>query len=140
MNDAVRLLNATSTGESLRFQDSDEDLRAFDLLPTALQHQVDWNNTKMAATWALEQLKRARASGRFVGGEATASVCRKTANTEMYEIAVFAGEYFAQTGCKYPHTAAEASIQRYGHLGPSKHPPRRYGKPVFRRQHPKRRR
>ena len=58
---------------------------------------------------------------------------------ERNEIAVFAGEYRARYGTPLPHIAAGASIQRYGALGPSRHPPRRVGAPVL-RAHAKRRR
>lgn len=58
--------------------------------------------------------------------------CERFDEMERNEIAVFAGEYRAQCGTDYPHTAAHASIQRYGELGPSKHPAKRYGKPVLR--------
>ena len=125
----TRLLNATSAGEQLRVEDYVTDMERFDLLPPPLRRQVDGNNTKMAAGWAEDQLRRARAAG-YAFGEAVASVCRKTALTEGYEIAVFAGEYRAQCGTPYPHTEAQASIQRYGAMGPSRFPPRRFGCPV----------
>lgn len=129
---SVRLLNATSSGEQLTFQEPAEDLAAFDALPPALQRQVDGNNTKMAASWALDQLRRARRIG-MSPDEAVASVCRKILLTESYEIAVFAGEFRGKYGTALPHVAADASIQRYGARGPSRHPPARCGKPVIRR-------
>lgn len=139
MKASNRLLNATSTGEAPTYQSDVEDLSWFDTLPPTLQRLVRENATKMSSAWTADQLRRA--STVFGSrAEAIASVGRKTLNTERFEIAVFAGEYFAETGSKYPHTEAQASIQRYGDLGPSKHPPRRYGKPVLRPQRRRRRR
>jgi hypothetical protein len=130
-----RLNNATTTGDQLTREPVDIDLARFDRFPFVLRRRVDANNTK-ASTAAIEpHLAWAMRTGCGVG--ATIS---RIDEIERNEIAVFAGEYFAATGCRYPHTAAEASIQRYGALGESRHPPRRYGRPVFQRQHPKRRR
>lgn len=135
MRTADRLNNATTTGERMTREAVDVDLARFDRFPLALRRRIDGNTTK-ASTAAVEpHLAWAMSNGR--GEQAT---IRRIDEIERNEIAVFAGEYFAATGCRYPHTEAQASIQRYGALGPSKHPPKRYGKPVFRRQHPKRRR
>lgn len=136
----IRLLNATSTGERPTFQSAPDDLEFLDGLPKTLRRQVCANNTKMSAAWATDQLSRAMGCGKFPSIEAAvASVCRKTALTEGFEITVFAGQYKAEHGCDLPHTAAGATVQQYGAYGLSRHPPRRYGKPVYRRQTKRRR-
>lgn len=135
MGTRERLNNATSTGEALTHEPLDWDLLRLDLFPSALRRSVRENNTKVSTKAIAEHFAWAQRNGRGPG----ATIAR-IGEIERNEIAVFAGEYFAATGCRYPHTEALASIQRYGALGPSKYPPKRYGKPVFRRQHPKRRR
>jgi hypothetical protein len=134
-SDRVRLLNATSSGETLRFQSPEEDFRAFDALPAVVRRQIADSNTKLAASAFTEHIAWAQRNG-----FGPARTMAKIVELERNEIAVFAGEYFAGTGCRYGHTAAEASIQRYGDRGPSRHAPRRYGKPVFRPRKGQRRR
>lgn len=131
---SVRLLNATSTGGQLFFEAPEDDFRRFDRLPHELRWRLADNNGKTAAAafeahidWAM----------RF--GHGARKTVAKVDELERNELAVFAGEYRGLYGHELPHLAAAASIQRYGERGPSKHPPRRCGKPVFRRQHPKRR-
>lgn len=135
MGTRERLNNATSTGETLTHEPIDIDLARFDALPAELRRCVDACATKVSTAAIAPHLAWAMQTGRGAG-----ATIRRILEIERNEIAVFAGEYRALTGARYPHTEAEASIQRYGELGPSKHPPRRYGKPVFRRQHPKQRR
>lgn len=121
----IRLLNATSTGERLTFEDPVDDFARFDRFPPALRWRIANNNTKLACVAFEAHLSWAQRSG--LGPSRTIA---KINEIERNEIAVFAGQYRAQCGAPYPHTAAEASIQRYGELGPSRHPPKRYGKPV----------
>lgn len=135
MRPSDRLNNSTATGERLTHEAVDVDLARFDAFPAALRLRINANTTKSSTAAVAPHLAWALRTGRGVG----ATISRIN-EIERNEIAVFAGEYFAETGSRYPHTEAQASIQRYGELGPSKHPPRRYGKPVMRRQHPKRRR
>lgn len=138
MTQSVRLLNSTSTGESPTMEDPDVDMERVDLLPAPLRRQLWVMSTKVSAKWMEDQLGRAvRVMPR---GDAISSVGRKAAMTETFEIGVFAGEYRAQCGTPYPHVAADASIQRYGVMGPSKHPPRNYGKSVLPQRRGRRRR
>lgn len=123
---AVRLLNATSTGERLTFEDPAIDLARLDRMPAVLRWAFQQSATKLATKafeahldWAMRK-----------SGSPTATV-RKLAEIEGNEIAVFAGEYRGRYGAQLPHVAADASIQRYGAMGPSRHPPKRYGKPVI---------
>lgn len=123
--ESVRLLNATSTGEALTFEAPSIDFARFDRLPASLRWRIACNNTKLAARafeahigWSLRQ---------GFGPERTIA---KINEHERHEIAVAAGEYRGKFKLEYPHTAAVVSIQRYGELGPSRHPPLRYGKPV----------
>ena len=122
---AVRLLNATSTGERLTFDDPVDDFAQFDRFPPALRWRIAENNTKASCAAVAQHFAWAQRNG--FGASRTIG---KINEIERNEIAVFAGQYRAQVGVPYPHTAAEASIQRYGALGPSRHPPKRYGKPV----------
>lgn len=132
-NSTVRRLNATSTGEILTFEAPEDDLARLDQLPVSLRGCLYQSATKLAAKAFAEHLAWARNSG--LGALATVE---KVDEIEANEIAVFAGQYRAQCGSEYPHTAAGVSIQRYGDPGPSRHPPKRYGKPVL--HHGKRRR
>lgn len=59
-------------------------------------------------------------------------VVAKLRETEANEIAVFAGQHLGRYRSALPHVAAQATIQRYGALGPSRHPPQRFGAPVIR--------
>jgi hypothetical protein len=131
---SVRLLNATSSGERLTFEAPEDDFRRFDRFPAALRWRISNNNTKLAAAAFEEHLAWAQRQGLGVS-----RTIAKINEIERNEIAVFAGEYRARYGTPLPHIAAGASIQRYGALGPSRHPPRRVGAPVL-RAHAKRRR
>ena len=124
---AVRLLNATSSGERPTFEDPAVDLARMDGWPPELRWRFQESATKLS-TKAFEAHYRWGCQQGF-GARRTIA---KLLEIERNEIAVFAGEYRGRYGVTYPHTAAEASIQRYGELGPSRHPPRRYGKPVVR--------
>ena len=122
---AVRLLNATSTGERLTFEDPVDDFARFDRFPPALRWRIAEDNTKLAAKAFEAHAAWAQRTGAGIG-----RTIAKIDEHERNEIAVLAGQYRAQCGTRYPHLAAEVSIQRYGALGPSRHPPKRYGKPV----------
>lgn len=127
---SARLLNATSTGDHLTFEEPAVDLARLDTFPAELRWRFQEAATKLSTRAFDAHLRWARAQGLGVS-----RTIAKLAEIEGNEIAVFAGEYRAQCGAVYPHVAAGASIQRYGELGPSRHPPKRYGKPVVRAQH-----
>jgi hypothetical protein len=129
MTDAVRRLNATSSGEVLTFEAPEDDLARLDAMPAGLRWRFQESVTKLSTRAFSAHLAWAIQVGR--GVRATAA---KLAEIEGNEIAVFAGQYRAECRAAYPHIAADASIQRYGALGPSRHPPKRYGKPVVRKQ------
>ena len=135
VTESVRHLNATSTGGTLCFEEPAEDFRRFDRFPAALRWRLADSNTKPAAAHFEAHVAWSMRNG-FGPGRTIA----KVDELERNELVVFAGEYLGRFRHQLPYVAAEVSVQRYGDLGPSKHPPRRYGKPVFRRQHPKRRR
>ena len=130
MSQSVRLLNATSTGERLTFEDPAEDLARLDRMPRELRWSFQDSATKLS-TKAFE----AHLKWSMENGHGHIRTLRKMREIETNEIAVAAGEYRAQCGTPYPHIEAVASIQRYGELGPSKHPPKNYGRPVI---HPRR--
>lgn len=129
MRDNVRLLNATSTGDVLTFEAPEDDLRRLDAMPAMLRWRFQQSATKLSTRAFAAHLAWAMSVGR--GASATVG---KLAEIERNEIAVFAGQYRAECGNAYPQIAADASIQRYGELGPSRHPAKRYGKPVVRKQ------
>lgn len=135
MKASNRINNATSTGGIPTYEDPATDLARLDRFPPVLR----WCYQE-AATKASTRAFAAHLSWALNNGRGAMATVAKFKETERNEIAVFAGEFFAETGSKYPHTEAQASIQRYGDLGPSKHPPRRYGKPVLRPQRRRRRR
>ncbi len=131
----VRLLNATSTGERLTFEEPAIDLARLDRMPREMRWAFQESATKLS-TRALEahlqwSLQNHGNSNRTIA---------KLREHEKNEIAVQAGEYRAQCGTPYPHVAAGVSIQRYGELGPSKHPPKNYGRPVMPQRRGRRRR
>lgn len=123
----LRLLNATASADRLIYEEPQDDLRRLEWFPRPLPWRFQECATKVATRafqphveWALRN------------GKGPLPTCQKFDEMERNEIAVFAGEYRADCGTDYPHIAAGASIQRYGELGPSKHPPKRYGKAVLR--------
>lgn len=132
---AVRLLNAATTGD-LTFDDPTSDMEKFDRLPVELRFRIATNNTKLAAG-AFEQ-HVAWANRQGIGSGRTIA---KINQFEQNEIAVFAGQYRGHYGTVLPHVAAGASIQRYGHPGLSKHAPKSFGRPIYRKPwRPRRRR
>ncbi len=134
-NKAVRLLNSATAGGTPHFEAPQVDMERFDRLPPAVRLRVNENNTKMAAKWAADHLLWAERNG--FGISRTIS---KIDEIERYEITVFAGQYQSAYQARLPHVAAGASIQRYGALGPSRHPPRRLAAPVIHRSRASRRR
>lgn len=135
MSQSVRLLNATSTGDRLTFEDPAIDLARFDRMPREMRWVFQQDATKLATKEIGKHLDWAIRTGRGCG-----PTIAKVREHETNEIAVFAGEYRAQCGTPYPHVEAVASIQRYGALGPSKHPPKNYGRPVIHPRKGRRRR
>lgn len=135
MSQSIRLLNATSTGERLTFEDPAVDLARLDRMPRELRWAFQDSATKLS-TKAFE----AHLQWSVQNGYGHTRTLRKLREIETNEVAVFAGEYRAQCGTPYPHVAAGVSIQRYGDLGPSKHPPKRYGRPVIHPRKGRRRR
>lgn len=123
---AVRALNATTTGD-LTFEDRAVDMARFDRFPAELRYRLATNNTKPAclsleahAKWAMRQ---------FGGVSRTIARVNKI---EQNDLEVFAGQYFGQYGTKMPHIAAEATFLRYGMMGPSRHPPKAFGRDIYR--------
>jgi hypothetical protein len=131
--ESVRSLNATTAGGDLAFESPDVDFARFDRFPPQLRWCIANNVTKLAAVHFQAHYEWARSRG---GARLTIA---KIDRLEMNEIAVFAGEYRGKYKMELPHIAAQVSVQRYGQMGPSKHPPRRFGPPIFRPQHSKRR-
>jgi len=127
--EAVRRLNATFTGETPTYEAPEDDLARLDQMPAALRGCFYQAATKLSVKAFAEHWAWARHHGHSV--MATVDLMDRI---ETNEIAVAAGEYRAQCGSEYPHVAAHATVQRYGDIGPSKHPPRIYGKPIFRRR------
>jgi hypothetical protein len=124
---SLRLLNATATGDRLIFEEPQDDLRRLEWFVRSIAWRFQQSAAKQAtAPWS-EHMAKCLHFG-WDGRKA----CAKFDEMERNEIAVFAGEYRAECGTEYPHTAAGVSIQRYGDLGPSKHPPKRYGNAVLR--------
>lgn len=72
-------------------------------------------------------------------GHGAARTISRINELERNETAVLAGRYLAQYKMPLPHVGAGASVQRYGPLGLSRHPARRYGKPVMRARSKRRR-
>lgn len=128
----VRSLNATTAGGNLTFESPIDEFRRFDRFPRELRWRLATGNTKLASAGFEQHFNWARSRG-----GAVLTIARLN-QIEMNEIAVFAGEYQAQCGTRLPHLAAEISVQSYGEMGPSKHPPKNYGRPVFRPQRKKR--
>lgn len=126
-SDFVRLLNATSSGETLTFEDAASDLARFDRLPPAVRWRIANANIKIAAA-SLEP--HVAWADKF--GLGPAPTVKRIAALEANEIAVFAGEYRGRYADTLPHVAADASVQRYGERGVSQHPPRPPGKAPLR--------
>lgn len=131
---AVRALNATTSGD-LTFEDPETDMARFDRFPFELRYRLNVNNTKLACGAFEQHLAWARRQG-FGPGRTIA----KINEFENNEIAVFAGKYRGHYGTTLPHVAAGASIQRYGVPGPSKHPPKPFKRPIYRKPYRPRRR
>jgi hypothetical protein len=140
-----RSQNNTFAGGALKADDRESEMSAFDALPPAIRWSLNECASKLTAvnTWHHRMWARER-------GLPVEVTIDKLAMLEGFEIEVFAGQYLAQMadrGCGHagepplplPHVAAGASIQRYGPVGPSLHPPRRYGKPVMRASRKRRR-
>jgi hypothetical protein len=125
----TRLLNATATGDRLIFEEPQDDLRRLDWFPGKLAWRFQQSAVKVATLAFAAHVEWSIRNGVGIG-----RTCEKFDEMERNEIAVFAGEYRAQCGKEYPHIAAGVSIQRYGDLGPSKHLPKRHGRPVLRRK------
>lgn len=123
---AVRALNATTSGD-LTFEDPATDFERFDRLPPELRFRLATNNTK-AAAGAFE----AHAAWCRQRGIGAARTIARVNELEANELAVFAGQYRGRYKTVLPHLGAEVSIQRYGALGPSKYPPRSFGRDIYR--------
>lgn len=132
---SIRLLNATSTGERLTFEDPAVDLARLDRMPRELRWAFQDSATKLS-TKAFEA--HLRWSMQNHGNPAR--TIAKLREHEKNEIAVHGGEYRAECGTPYPHLEAAASIQRYGAMGQSKYPPKNYGRPVIHPRKGRRRR
>jgi hypothetical protein len=117
----------------LSFSDRATEMAAFDALPAELRRLLNETATKLGSlnVWHHRGWARER-------GYPVSLTVSKIIELEHFEIEVFAGEHMAKFGHIPPHMNAHASIQRYGQLGPSLHPPRRYGVPIFRPQNRKR--
>lgn len=130
----LRQANAATAGGPLAEVPIDVELTVFEQYPPALRCAFNETATKVNClafvdhyNWAVRQ------------GFSYEPTLRKLHDMERNEIAVFAGQFRAQHKCDLPHTAAGATVQRYGDLGPSRHPPRRTGKPILQRRARKRR-
>jgi hypothetical protein len=132
MTQTVRSLNATTADDSPTFESPEVDFQRFDRFPPALRWRIANNNTKLAAAGFERHYDWARTRG------GSGLTIHRIDEIEINEIAVFAGQHRALHGYELPFVKADASIQRYGQLGPSLHPPRRYGAPIFRPQNRKR--
>lgn len=111
-------------GSALAYDTREDEMDAFDALPFALRWQMNENATKLSSRTVANHLAWSRDI------ETTA---RKVADLERFELEVWAGRYFAETKIVLPHVAAGATVQRYGAVGESRHPPRRYGKARLRK-------
>jgi hypothetical protein len=109
-------------------------MSAFDALHVELRRVLNETASKIGSVNVWHHRGWARERGLPIS-----VTIQKIRELEYYEIEVFAGRHMAQFGYALPHIAARVSIQRYGQMGPSKHPPRRVGPPIFRPQHSKRR-
>lgn len=122
---ALRAMNATTSGD-LTFEDPAADLARFDRLPPELRFRVASNNTKISCA-SLEG-HVAWCQQRGLGPSRTIA---KINELEMNELAVFSGQYRGRYKTVMPHVAAEATIQRYGSPGPSRHPPKLLGRAIY---------
>jgi len=129
-----RLQNNSFVGAPLLYDSREAEMAAFDALPPRIRLVLNEGVNKLASKTIAHHLAWARSAGR--GEDAT---LRKLAEIEKFEMEVWAGRYLAETGQKLPHAEAGATVQRYGHLGPSRHPARRYGKPGIVHRRAKRR-
>lgn len=129
---SIRSLNATTAGGDLTYETPEQDFARLDRFPFAVRWRIATANTKLAAAGFEQHYRWARGNG----GEGL--TIARIDQIERNEIAVFAGQYRGETGLELPFVKAEIGMQPYGPLGESRHPPRRYGKPVFRAQNRKR--
>lgn len=107
-------------------------MEAFDRLPADIRSVLNDAATKLGSVNTLHHRRWAAERGL-----PTSRTISKIRELEHYEIEVFAGRHMAQHGYALPHVKAEATILRYGSIEPTK--PKRFGSPIFRPQHTRRR-
>ena len=122
-----RRQNNAFVGAPPAYDTREDEFAAFDALPPMLRAALNQNAVKLSSRTVAHHLAWVMRVGR--GPSATVA---KVAELERFEIEVFAGRYLSETKLSLPHVTAGATVQRYGKLGPSLFPPRRYGKPSLR--------
>lgn len=130
----LRQANAETRGEPLTEVPIDVELAVLEQYPPTLRRMFNEAATKVNCLAFVEHFNWAVRNG--YGSERTE---RKLAQMEANEIEVFAGQYAARYRHFLPHVAAQATVQRYGEVGPSRHPPRAVRPLIFRPQTRKRR-
>lgn len=128
--------NSSFTGAPLLYATYELEFEAHDSLPSAIRWAIEEAPTKLSSASVLRVMEhnglRHEAAVRYING--------KLAMLERAELAAFVQTFEGITastrdktlhGMRYPHTAANATKQTYGALGPSRHPPRRFGPPVI---------
>jgi hypothetical protein len=130
----VRLRQANAQGMDQTPVPIDVELAVLEQYPPALRRAFNDAAIKVNCLSFVDYFNWAIRNGHGEG-----RVLAKFRETEANEILVFAGQYRGRYKCDLPHIAASATVQRYGDPGPSRHPPRRTGKPIFQRRAIKRR-
>ena len=108
--------NSAFVGAGLRYTSREDEFAAFESLPKPIRAALNVTATKISSVSALDVL---RYQVRRMGyAAAVRFVVSKLREIEGDEIAVCAGRYEAACRHPLPHTAAKASIQRYGQVEP----------------------
>ena len=117
--------NNTFVGARLQYDDRAAEMTAFDALPAPLRRMLDQNATKLSAVRITAFVADINRQANDYG-EAVHYTMKRLPEIERNEVFVFAGRYRARMMTPYPFIEAQVQIMRYGPLGPSRFPPRRF--------------
>ena len=136
-SDFVRLAGsdraANATADDRALVPIDVELLVLEQFPPELRRALNESATKLNSLAFVDHYNWAVRQG--LGAQRT---LRRLAEIERNELEVFAGKYKAECQGRLgrdetlPHVGAAATVQRYGALGPSSHPPRRLGPAIVR--------
>lgn len=126
-SDRIPMRQANAGGADRAAVPIDVELAVFEQFPPSIRHALNETTIKVNSLSIVEYYNWA-----VRNGHGSAKVVQKVHELEANDLAVFAGRHRARHGYVLPHVAADATILRYGLMGPSRHPARRFGGPIMR--------